>query len=102
VRNQNPKQIEFNDLVGQPTWIRYEVVSLICVMRADIQIGDHIRMPQKAIPMIQASSYSQYRDDSAFAGDFSVSSVRFIGNSRQPTAEAWVAIIEASPVQKVG
>ncbi|EEF3815544.1 hypothetical protein GO150_002191 [Salmonella enterica subsp. diarizonae] len=102
VRNQNPTQIEFNDLVGQPTWIRYGVVSLICVMRTDIQVGDHIRMPQKALPMIQASSYSQYRDDSAFAGDFSVSSVRLIGNSRQPTADAWVAIIEASPVQKVG
>lgn len=102
VRNKNHTQINFEDLVGQPTWIRYEVVSLICVMRTDIQVGDHIRMPQKALPMIQASSYSQYRDDSAFAGDFSVSSVRLIGSSRQPTADAWVVIIEASPVQKVG
>lgn len=76
--------------------------SLVCVMRGDIQTGDHIKMPQKARPMIQASSYSQYRDDSAFSGEFMVNAVRLLGNSRQPTAEAWVAIIEASPAVQVG
>jgi len=101
-RKQNPIQIEFTDLVGQPIWIAFGVMSVACVMRADIQTGDHILMPKKARPMIQASSYSQYRDDSAFTGEFMVQSVRIIGNSRQPTADAWVTIIEASPVQTVG
>ncbi|MEI9569435.1 hypothetical protein V5080_03500 [Atlantibacter hermannii] len=101
-RSKSPVQIEFNDLIGQPTWVRFGVVSLVCVMRGDIQTGDHIKMPQKARPMIQASSYSQYRDDSAFSGEFMVNAVRLLGNSRQPTAEAWVAIIEASPAVQVG
>lgn len=94
-RSKNPVKIKFNDLVGQPTWISFGVVSVICVMRADLQTGDHILMPEKSRPMIQASSYSQFRDDSAFNGEFVVQSVRLLGNSRQPTAEAWITVIEA-------
>ncbi|HAU5795898.1 TPA: hypothetical protein JD365_12660 [Citrobacter amalonaticus] len=101
-RSKNPVQIKFTDLIGQPTWIRFGVVSLVCVMRADLQTGDHILMPQKSRPMIQASSFSQYRDDSAFNGEFVVQSVRLIGNSRQPTAESWVSVIEAYPAEAIG
>lgn len=101
-RSQSPIQIEFTDLIGQPTWISFGVVSVVCVMRADIQTGDHILMPEKSRPMIQASSYSQFRDDSAFNGEFIVQSVRILGNSRQPTAEAWISIIEAYPAEAVG
>ncbi|WP_291969488.1 hypothetical protein [Candidatus Symbiopectobacterium sp.] len=101
-RVKNPIQIEFVDLVGQPTWINFGVVSLICVMRADIQTGDHILMPKRARPMIQASSYSHYRDDSAFTGEFIVRSVRLLGNSRQPNAESWITIIEAGVRKPVG
>lgn len=59
-------------------------------------------MPKDSRPMIQASSYSQFRDDSAFKGEFMVQSVRILGNSRQPTAEAWITVIEAYPFQSVG
>lgn len=100
-RSKNPVQIKFNDLIGQPTWISFGVVSVVCVMRADLQTGDHILMPEKARPMIQASSYSQFRDDSAFNGEFVVQSVRLLGNSRQPTAEAWITVIEAYPAEAV-
>lgn len=101
VRSKNPVKINFNDLIGQPTWISFGVVSVVCVMRADIETGDHILMPEKARPMIQASSYSQFRDDSAFNGEFVVQSVRLLGNSRQPTAEAWITVIEAYPAEAV-
>lgn len=100
-RSKAPVKLKFNDLIGQPTWIAFNTVSIVCVMRADIQTGDHILMPEKSLPLIQASSYSQYRDESAFSGEFQVKSVRFLGNSRQPNAEAWVTIIEAYPAQKV-
>ena len=96
-RSKNPIQIEFKDLIGQPTWVQFGTVSIPCVMRSDIQVGDYIRMPQKLRPMIQASSYSQFRDDSAFTGDFLVSSVRLLGNSRQPDANSWVTVLEAHP-----
>ncbi|EAS1588227.1 hypothetical protein R327_16650 [Salmonella enterica] len=96
-RSKKPTQIVFTDLVGQPTWVQFGTVSIPCVMRSDIQVGDYIRMPPKMRPMIQASSYSQFRDDSAFTGDFLVSSVRLIGNSRQPDANSWITLLEAHP-----
>ncbi|CFQ96985.1 hypothetical protein [Yersinia frederiksenii] len=94
-RKGHPTQIEFTDLIGQPTWIRFGTITVPCVMRADIQVGDHILMPKKSRPMIQASSFSQFRNDSAFTGEFIVQSVRLVGNSRQPDANSWVTIIEA-------
>ena len=97
-RRKNPTQLEFTDLIGQPTWIQFQTISVPCMMRSDIQVGDYIRMPEKSRPVIQASSYSQFRNDSAFSGDFMVKSVRFIGNSRQPDADSWVTIIEANPI----
>ena len=95
-------ELNFTDLIGQPTWVAFKTISLMCVMRSDIQVGDHISMPKKTAPVIRSSSYSQYREDSAFTGEFVVSSVRLIGNSRQPTADAWVTIIEAYPFVKAG
>ncbi|WP_336194985.1 hypothetical protein [Hafnia paralvei] len=96
-RSKNPTQIVFTDLVGQPTWVQYGTITIPCVMRSDIQVGDYIRMPEKLRPMVQASSYSQFRDDSAFTGDFLVSSVRLLGNSRQSDANSWVTVLEAHP-----
>lgn len=96
-RNNNPKQIQFIDLIGQPTWIKYNTISVPCVMRGDIQVGDFILMPKGARPMIQASSYSQFRDDSAFKGKFAVISVRLLGSSRQEDGGSWITILEAIP-----
>lgn len=100
-RRNNPTQLKFTDLIGQPTWVRFGTVSIPCVMRSDIQVGDYIRMPKDSRPMIQASSYSQFRDDAAFTGDFRVSSVRMLGNSRQPDANSWVTVLEAYPEKDV-
>lgn len=100
-RNNNPTQIEFTDLIGQPTWVQFGTVSIPCIMRSDIQVGDYIRMPKDSRPTIQASSYSQFRNDTAFSGDFLVSSVRMLGNSRHPDANSWVTVIEAHPAKSV-
>ncbi|EDR7169971.1 hypothetical protein CTR22_004414 [Salmonella enterica subsp. houtenae] len=96
-RRDNPIQLQFTDLIGQPTWIKFGTVSIPCVMRGDIQVGDYIRMPENAIPIIQAASYSQFRDESAFKGLFQVTKVRLLGNSRQPDANSWVTVLEATP-----
>lgn len=94
-RKDNPIKIEFTDLVGQPVWIEFNKVQIRTVMRADINVGDYLKMPKGLLAITQASSYSQYRNISAFTGIFQVSSVRVIGNSRQPDANSWVTIIEA-------
>lgn len=96
-RRANPKKLRFSDLAAQPTWVKFGTVSVVCVMRADIQVGDYILMPDNSSPMIQASSYSQFRNDSAFTGRFLVSSVRLLGNSRHPDGNSWVTVLEAHP-----
>ncbi|EEP7970147.1 hypothetical protein HCL06_001715 [Salmonella enterica] len=96
-RRDHPTQLQFTDLIGQPTWIKYNTVSVPCVMRGDIQVGDYILMPKESRPIIQAASYSQFRDESAFKGLFQVTLVRLLGNSRQPDANSWVTVLEANP-----
>lgn len=94
---KTPTQLQFVDLIGQPTWIEAQKVSIKLVMRADIQTGDYIRMPLGALSVTTASSYAQYRDQSSFTGDMMVTDVRMLGNSRQPDGDSWVTILEAIP-----
>ncbi|MBV8060463.1 MAG: hypothetical protein JO253_02915 [Alphaproteobacteria bacterium] len=91
---KTPKNIEFTDLIGQPTWIAFSSIIFKCVMRADISVGDYIKMPPS--PQITtAQSYSQYRDKAAFNGVFVVKEARHMGNFRQPDANSWVTTFEA-------
>lgn len=92
-----PVQINFVDLVGQPTWIEAAKVSVRLVMRADIQVGDYIKMPPGALSVTTAGSYSQFRNQSSFTGNMMVTDVRLVGNSRQKDANSWVTILEAVP-----
>ncbi len=90
------KQIEFTDLIGQVTWIKPGILQATCVMRADIDIGDHVKLPdgQIAITPAAMSAYSKYRQGSIFQGEFLVQSVRHVGNYKSPDGQAWVTIIE--------
>lgn len=101
VKKKTPIQLEFTDLIGQPVWIEFNRVMITCVMRADIQVGDYVRMPAGAMAITQASSYSQYRSKTAFSGVFAIQSCRCVGNSRQPDAASWVTIFEAYVTQEL-
>ncbi|WP_353613965.1 hypothetical protein [Mangrovibacter phragmitis] len=97
VKQNKIKKINFNDLNGQPNWIRPQTVMLTMVMRADINVGDDIKMPKEAVQTVinLPGSLPNYRNKSAFAGVFRVTSVRIIGNSRIPDASGWTTVIEA-------
>ena len=94
--SQTAKQIEFNDLIGQPTWIEPQTIQLNCVLRADIKVGDKIKMPPTRVTETQGS-LARYRDKSAFQGEFFVGMVRHVGNFRQPDGNSWVTTINAYP-----
>lgn len=87
------KSIVFQDLIGQPTWYGLNQVSLKTVMRGDINLGDHVTLPQ-TIATVQAQSAPQFRQNSGFQGTFMVQQVRHIGRFRQPTGEAWVSVFD--------
>jgi len=90
-----PIQIMFNDLIGQVTWRSTASVSIICVMRGDLLVGDLILMPAGQVTTT-AQSQSQYRQGSAIMGSFVITSVRHVGRFRNPDGQAWVSVIEAA------
>ena len=91
---QNQKAVQFQDLIGQPTWIGLNAIQFKCPIRADIHPGDTITMPQ-VLATTLAQSNSQFRQNSAFSGSFFVQRVRHVGNFRQADAYSWISTFDA-------
>lgn len=92
----DPFPIDFNDLIGQPTWIDPGTIQVTTVMRADLEPTDYIRLPPGQVTT-SAASQSQYRDKSVFQGAFMINEMRHIGNFRQADALAWITVMNCSP-----
>ena len=90
-----PKQIAFTDLIGQPTWIASQVIQFNTVMRADISVGDWVKLPPGQ-QTTTANSLSQFRQGSVFPSTYWVSYIRHVGNFRQPDGEAWISTFDAA------
>lgn len=94
-----PKPIVFTDLIGQPTWIEAPTIQIKTVMRADIQIGDYISLPNTPVTITPQSFIgSPLRNKPAFQGSFQVVLARHSGRYRQPDAASWVSIFNANPI----
>jgi len=94
-----PIQIEFTDLIGQPTWIGPQTLTFKTVMRFDLKVGGQIKMPELSstlgLILTTAQSQSQYRNVSDFQGVFNIQMVRHIGLFRQADANSWVTVVQA-------
>ena len=86
-----PRQIGFQDLIGQPTYLAPGTLAITTVLRADTKIGDYVKLPPTAITN-SAASLSQFRSGSAFQGVYLVNGVRHVGHLRQPDAASWTTI----------
>ena len=91
------KQINFQDLIGQPTWINAPNISVKTVMRADLAISTPITLPQTKIQNTSAAVSSQVNQTTSFQGGFTVVSLTHYGNYRQASDDAWCTVIEAAP-----
>jgi hypothetical protein len=89
-----PKQINFTDLVGQPTWIGQNEIQITTVMGGDLNISDIITLPPGQVTTTPQSS-SQFRQGSIFTGNFLIKALRHLGNFRSPDGTAWVTTINA-------
>ena len=99
-----PLQINFTDLIGQPTWIDPGTMQFNTILRADISVGTYVHMP--SIPVITTpQSQSQARTKSAFGSDgrqvFQVNFIRHVGNSRGSGGESWITTFNANPAGSV-
>lgn len=90
-----PIKIQFEDLIGQPTWISGATMAFSTVMRGDIQLGNVIEMPAGLAPPFvlttpaAAVPNTPASNRSVFQGTFSVIEVHHYGDFRQATADAW-------------
>ena len=82
------KMIAFQDLIGQPTWVGPNTISVATVLRSDIHVGDVISLP-KTIVTTTTAAVQSLQDQSAFSGNFQVSAINHYGHSRQPDASSW-------------
>jgi hypothetical protein len=88
------KQIQFTDLIGQPTWIAPYTIQIKVVMRGDLHIYDEIMLPPTPV-ITTAAAQSGLPGPLTFAGKFTIQSLRHIGNFRIPDGSAWITVIEA-------
>jgi hypothetical protein len=86
--------LQFQDLIGQPTWIDPGQVSFKTVMRADIATNNNIKFPQGiqapfALTSTIAAPGSPASSKTSFQGLFHVNEVHHYGSFRQPDAQSW-------------
>lgn len=99
-------QLNFTDLVGQPTWIDVNTLQVKVVMRGDLQIGSSVKMPtglsgQAGQGMTSGNSLpSSANYQTTFSGSFLINEMRHIGNFRAADGGSWVTIINCIPILK--
>lgn len=97
----DPLVIQFEDMIGQPTWIGPSTINFKCVMRSDLNVGDFIQMPKSlATPYVVTTAGAAFQDtparnQSTFKGKFMLIDVHHMGSSRQANASSWVTIFNA-------
>ena len=93
-----PKQLEYQDLVGQPTWIEPATVQAKLIMRADLQVGGFIKFPKSPV-VSSAQSVSPFVNERlTFQGSFLVQRIRHVGNFRQADGASWVTVVDAATI----
>lgn len=90
------KAIEFQDMIGQPTWRGPAQIQVKLVMRADLELLDAVTLPRSLITST-AQSLTRLRDSSAFTGRYQITNIHHFGNFRQPDAASWNTTIDMTP-----
>ncbi|MFM0503970.1 hypothetical protein [Paraburkholderia caffeinilytica] len=96
-------QLNFADLVGQPTWIDVNTLQVKLVMRGDLQIGTTVKMPvglsgQAGQVLTSGNSLpSSTNYLTTFSGSFQIVEQRHIGNFRSSDGGSWVTVINCVP-----
>ena len=93
-----PIQLQFWDLIGQPTWLG-PVVNFKTPMRSDLIVGKQVVMPAGLNPITTPQSSLIANNNSSFQGTYRVINARHVGKSREPSADAWVTVVDAVQAQ---
>lgn len=92
-----PRQIAFQDLIGQPTWIDAPNIQFKCAMRGDMNVGDYVKLPPSIVTTGASAQSSLINLKTSFQGVFQIIQMRHVGNFRQPDAASWATVFDAAP-----
>jgi hypothetical protein len=92
-------QIAAIDLIGQPTWIDINMISIKTILRGDITCGMVVTLPQTLISLtpqaiIQGGPASEQKTNTSFHGAFLVRRILHIGDFRNPDGVGWSSNFE--------
>ncbi len=90
--------VRFQDLLGQPTWIGPNRISVKLVMRGDIDLLTQVTLPP-SIVSTQSGAFTGLTGNNpsnslTFSGPYQVTSLHHYGNFRQPDAASWNTTLE--------
>lgn len=97
-------QLQFQDLIGQPTWISGTEIQFNKVLRANIGVGNTVKFPSGILaPYALTSPAAAVPGNSvpvnskiAFQGTFTVTEAHHMGNFRDPNGLSWVTAFKAA------
>lgn len=104
-----PTPLQFQDLIGQPTWISGTQITFQTVLRADLSIGSRVVFPSGIVaPFALLSPQAggaistpsvplPAKNKSIFQGPFEIQELHHFGDFRQPSGDAWVTSFVATP-----
>ena len=98
-------ELKFTDLVGQPTWLEPPTLTINTILRADIQVGTYIKLPEGDIPgpgsvlTMPTIAGTQFANKLNFSGTFIVTGLRSAGQFRGTDADDWITVIQAVPLE---
>ena len=95
---EKPFLIDYYGIIGNLTWLDISTIQAKLVMRGDLFVGQLINFPPNIPVLNLVNSFSQYRNNLNFSGNFTITQIRHVGNSRQPDANSWCTIINCSVV----
>lgn len=91
----SPTQIQFQDMIGQPTWLDSVTVQTKFVMRADLKVMDYIKFPPALVTSAAESVSPLINAKATFQGTFQINQIRHVGNFRQADAASWITTVDA-------
>jgi len=92
-----PTAINFQDMVGQPTWIEPGVIQVKLVMRGDLALYDTIKLPPSLITTT-ADAYVAQSGYATFSGNYQIQRMHHYGNFRSNSAADWNTTIDCLAV----
>lgn len=100
------KQLDFIDLIGQPSWQEQDLIQVTTVLRGDIQLDDVVKLPSslKSPYVVQSGTTAPYENGDPsgsanpliFQGSFSVESIHHHARFRQADAPSWTTLYTMS------